>query len=270
MNKEPGDSGEAPRYAMATIDSVSERARLQSLQALNDAASLRRIDAVGVTSGWRCVEIGAGAGSIAVALSERVGDGGYVVASDRDPRFLDEFAGPGRHVLTHDISSGPVPPGNFDFAHCRAVLAHVADLSGTVRHVMASVRPGGWVMCEEADYGSLEPCDPDHPRSSYFDTFRLIMTEAGLLDSFAGRNTHQALRDAGLVDITTDLNSSIAVGGSLRAQYRVHSMQRVQSRILDSGFCSEAAFARMLEVFADPSFEYIDNSWIATWGRTPE
>jgi Methyltransferase domain len=192
------------------------------------------------------------------------------VASDRDPRFLDEFAGPGREVLTHDIVSGPVPPGDFDFAHCRAVLAHVTDLSATVCNVMASVRPGGWVMCEEADYGSLEPCDPDHPRASDFATFRSVMTEAGLLDSFAGRNTHRSLRNAGLGHITTDIHSAVAVGGSLRALYRIHSMQHVRSRIVDSGFCSEVAFSRMLDVFADPSFEYIDNFWIATWGRTPE
>ncbi len=255
---------------MATIDGASERARLQTLEALNDEASMRRISHVGVTAGWRTLEIGAGAGSVARYLGQLVGPDGLVVATDRDPRFMDDFAGPGREVLTHDITHSPVPPKDFDFAHCRAVLAHVTDLNQAVRNVIRSVRPGGWVLCEEPDYGSLESCDPNHKRASDFALFSAVMTQAGLMNASAGRDTHRLLRAAGLIDVRTDIHSAIAVGGSLRARYRVHSMQHVRPRVIDSGFCSEAAFEQMLELFDDPTFEYIDNAWIGTWGRTPE
>jgi len=258
-----------PRYATASAESGPERARLEVLQRLNDAATLRRIDAIGIETGWRCVEIGAGAGSIARALAERAGPHGLVVAVDRDPRFLDDFAGPGREVATHDIMDGPVRPGGFDFAHCRAVLAHVGDLETAVRHVLQSLRPGGWILCEEPDYGPMEACDSEHPHARDLAAFRSIMTQGGRIDGYAGRNVFRALRAEGLGEVETDSHGAIAIGGTLRAKFRRDSLEIVRSLVLASGAFSEASFGRMLAAFDDPTFTYIDNAWIATRGRVP-
>jgi len=267
-----GEPAEA-RYAMAGIDADAERARLEKLERLNDAASLRRIDAIGVGPGWRCVEIGAGAGSIARGLAKRVGPGGLVVAADRDPRFLTGqkgFEGPGRSVVTHDITQGPVPPADFDFAHCRAVLAHVEDLAGAAEQVVASLRPGGWVLCEEPDYGVMEACDPNHPRAPVFAAYLAAMTRGDRMDAYAGRHVFEVLRRTGLEEISTDSHGAIAIGGSFRAQYRKHTMENARELALASGSYSEASFQALLDLFDDPSFAYFDNSWVATMGRVPE
>ncbi len=263
----PRPSG--PRYVTANAESGPERARLEVLQQLNDDATLRRIDAIGIETGWRCVEIGAGAGSIARALAERAGPQGFVVAADRDPRFLDDFAGPGREVTTHDIMDGPVSPGGFDFAHCRAVLAHVGDIETAVRHVAQSVRPGGWILCEEPDYGSMEACDPQHPHARDLAAFRSLMTQGGRVDGYAGRNVFGALRAQGLGEVEADSHGAIAIGGTLRAQFRSDSLEIVRSLILASGAFTQADFDGMLAAFDDPTFAYIDNDWIATRGRVP-
>jgi SAM-dependent methyltransferase len=261
--------GSEPRYATANAESGPERARLEVLQRLNDAATLRRLDAIGIETGWRCVEIGAGAGSIARALAERAGPQGLVVAADRDPRFLDDFAGPGREVATHDITDGPVEPGGFDFAHCRAVLTHVEDLETAVRHIVQSVRPGGWILCEEPDYGPMEACDPKHPHARDLASFRSIMTHGGRIDGYAGRNVFGALRAEGLSKMETESHGAIAIGGTLRAQFRRDSLELVRSLVLASGAFSQATFDRMLAAFDDPTFAYIDNAWIATRGQVP-
>jgi SAM-dependent methyltransferase len=258
-----------PRYATANAEAGPERARLEVLQQLNDAATLRRIDAIGIEAGWRCVEIGAGAGSIARALAERAGPQGLVVAADRDPRFLDDFAGPGREVVTHDIMDAPVSPGGFDFSHCRAVLAHVGDLETAVRHVVQSVRPGGWILCEEPDYGPMEACDPQHPHARDLAAFRSLMTQGGRVDGYAGRNVFEALRARGLGEVAADSHGAIAIGGTLRAQFRRDSLEIVRSLVLSSGAFSQAGFDGMLAAFDDPTFTYIDNDWIATRGRVP-
>ena len=263
------DEASEPRYATANAESGPERARLEVLQQLNDAATLRRIDAIGIETGWRCVEIGAGAGSIARALAERAGPQGLVVAADRDPRFLDDFAGPGREVVTHDIMNAPVSPGGFDFAHCRAVLAHVGDLETAVRHVVRSVRPGGWILCEEPDYGPMEACDPQHPHAQDLAAFRSLMTQGGQVDGYAGRHVFEALRAQGLSEVETDSHGAIAIGGTLRAQFRRDSLEIVRSLILASGAITQSGFDRMLAAFDDPTFTYIDNDWIATQGRVP-
>jgi SAM-dependent methyltransferase len=262
-------SDQEPRYAMARVDPDAERRRLEKLERINDPATRRRLDAIGVRSGWRCVEVGAGAGSIARELAERVGPKGEVVAVDMDPRFLDDFGGPGRRVLAHDITEGPVPPSDFDFVHCRAVLAHVADLANAARNLMACVRPGGWLLSEEPDYGAAEPCDPEHPRAKVFSDYIASTLRGDRMDPFAGRHTYQALLDAGLEDTETDAAGAIVRGGSFRALYRKHTMENARELALRSGRYTELSFQALLDCFEDPTFSYIDAFWVGVTGRIP-
>jgi len=258
-----------PRYALARADPAAERARLEKLEQINDDASLRRIDALGVAAGARCLEVGAGAGSIARALAQRTGVGGCVVAADMDPRFLDDFSGPGRRVVTHDITEGPVPPADFDFVHCRAVLAHVADLPTAVRHLLRCARPGGVVLSEEPDYGAIEPCDPEHPRAKVFSEYLAGMRRGDRMDPHAGRNVYQAFCDAGLEDIRCDAVTAIVTGGSFRALYRKHTMENVREMAIASGGHTAASLQALFDCFEDPSFRYVDNLWVGTSGRIP-
>ena len=45
------------------------------------------LDRLGLREGWRCVDVGAGGGDVAVALAEVVGRDGRVYAVDSDPWF---------------------------------------------------------------------------------------------------------------------------------------------------------------------------------------
>ena len=63
---------------------VGEQQRLALMSALLDPVELAHITRLGVRSGWRCLEVGCGNGSIARALAERVALAGHVVASDID------------------------------------------------------------------------------------------------------------------------------------------------------------------------------------------
>src|SRR4051812_5008291 len=80
-----------------------ELARLQSLEALFDAASQRHLADRGVQAGWRCLEVGCGAGSLALWLADRVGPTGSVLATDLDPRFLDGHERSNLMVVRHDL-----------------------------------------------------------------------------------------------------------------------------------------------------------------------
>ena len=46
--------------------------RLRALEAVLDAQTIERLDSIGVDRGWRCLEVGAGGGSIADWLCQRV------------------------------------------------------------------------------------------------------------------------------------------------------------------------------------------------------
>jgi tRNA A58 N-methylase Trm61 len=110
---------ETTRYFAAGWDFDEERARLRLIEEIYDPATTRRLASLGLTSGWRCLELGAGAGSIASWLAARVGPSGQVVATDIDPRFLQDIKLPNLEVRRHDIRTDALEREAYD------LLAHL-------------------------------------------------------------------------------------------------------------------------------------------------
>ena len=75
------------QYALANAWELADR-RLDALESAHDATTMRRLRAAGVQPGWRCLEVGAGRGSIARWLGTAVAPHGQVIALDIDARFL--------------------------------------------------------------------------------------------------------------------------------------------------------------------------------------
>lgn len=113
-------------------------------------AALQRL---GVSAGWRCADVGAGAGDVAVALAEIVGPDGRVYALDSDPGARDETAraaAPFSQVVAiTQAAEDLVLPEAVDLAFCRFLLLHVADPLLVLRRMAGVVRPGGFVLAQE-------------------------------------------------------------------------------------------------------------------------
>src|SRR5688572_3744488 len=91
-----------------------ERDRLGALESLFDASSRRLLADLGIGEGWRCLEVGCGAGGVARWLAERVGGTGRVLATDLDTRFIDGHGLANLDVLQHNIVSDPLEEAAFD------------------------------------------------------------------------------------------------------------------------------------------------------------
>jgi hypothetical protein len=85
---------------------AAESDRLGLLERIFDPLSRKRRNMV--KPGWRCLEVGAGRGSMALWLAEQVGPAGQVVATDIDVTYLRRFAAPNFKVVQHDIIADPV------------------------------------------------------------------------------------------------------------------------------------------------------------------
>ena len=131
------------QYVLSQTADAVERERLALWEHIEDARSQRHLAALGIQKGWRCLEVGAGHGSIARWLAEQVGPQGRVVATDLNPRFLTEIELPNVEVRQHDIRTDPLEPGLYDLAHCRAVLIHTPDPQRVVQHMVEALRLGG-------------------------------------------------------------------------------------------------------------------------------
>ena len=68
------------------FNQTPERRRLEALSALHDPDTFARLVGLGVAAGWRCLEVGAGSGSVARWLAAR---GASVVATELELRGLD-------------------------------------------------------------------------------------------------------------------------------------------------------------------------------------
>ena len=103
---------------------IHARQRLRGLEHLLDPGTIRHLKALCAGEGWHCLEVGAGGGSIAEWLCQRVGRNGYVMATDLDTRFLEALTRSNLDVRRHDIVSEDLPEGRFDLVLSRLVVGH--------------------------------------------------------------------------------------------------------------------------------------------------
>jgi SAM-dependent methyltransferase len=156
-----------------------QRGRIKAAEDLLDAGTIQILERVGVPAGWRCLEVGAGGGSIARWLAERVAPTGRVVATDINTRDLDV----GRHVelevRQHDIVNDALEESSFDLVHARLVLEHLPQRDQVFLKLASALRPGGWLVIEDTDYVSGVPIsehgarDHEHTQSVRLQELRL-------------------------------------------------------------------------------------------------
>lgn len=197
-------------YAGAAVD-LEQRERLESLARGLDPSTVRMLDALDVAPGWRCAEIGAGVGTIAAWLHERVGADGHVLVTDLETRWLELLDLPGLEIRQHDIGAESLGEGLYDLIHCRAVLLHVPDWRKALHHMVSALRPGGWLVVEDGDWStsgiSHPPCEP--VQRMWVAIAELVRRAGG--DISVGRQLVSACRELGLVDV--DGTATAILGG---------------------------------------------------------
>ena len=115
---------------------VVERARLSLLEEYHDPLTVGQLDAIGVGEGWRCLDVGAGAGSVTSMLAERVGSTGSVLAVDLDTSLLEELASDRVDVRRCDLMSDELPQAAFDLVHARLLLMFLSSRLGASKRLV--------------------------------------------------------------------------------------------------------------------------------------
>ena len=235
---------------------AAEDERLDLLEQLYDPTSRRRRALV--QPGWRCLEIGGGRGSMARWLAEKVGPSGHVVATDIDTRYLRRLAVPNLEVHAHDILQDPLEvlgPGSFDLVCSRLMLFHLKGRQeAAIRKMTQCLRPGGWLIDEDADWGTAAPIDPAHPR---YDGYRRVWrdgewwTDRGYDKAF-GQKLPALFERCGLQDIRHEAATEVVRGGSPWARWWIPTLE-----VIDELGGGDESSRRELEVMttalADPT-----------------
>src|SRR3954467_8023680 len=147
---------------MYLLDNSAPQAvdRFDALSDIFDEGTIALLERLGVAAGGRCLEAGAGGGSIARWLADRVGSTGHVVATDIDTRHVQAGARDNLRVRRHDLAADPVPDGPYDLIHTRLVLMHLPDPDAALRPVGAPRARGGWLVVEVFGARAGAPAPP--------------------------------------------------------------------------------------------------------------
>ena len=168
-----------------------ERERLAAMER-PDPGTRTVIAALGIEPGWRCLEIGAGAGSIARWLADRVGRQSEVVATDISTLHLDGLDAPNIEVRHHDILCDPLPEGAFDLVHARLVVEHLGRRS--LQRAASAVRPGGLLVLEDFDWGAALTYANTEQMRQVMDAVTRFMSRAGYDADYGRRLVHESDR----------------------------------------------------------------------------
>jgi SAM-dependent methyltransferase len=190
----------------------------QRLALMNELINARCLQAVQLRQEQHVLDVGAGTGQFTRLMSQHLPFSSQIVAVERNPEQRDaalqlaatqvESPAAGCNVDfrlgdAFDLPLSPDEWGQFDLAHTRFLLEHVAHPLGVVQQMVKAVRPGGRVVLLDDDHDLLrfwpEPAGLVDVWQAYFESYRAIGN-----DPLIGRKLPQLLHQAGAVPSRID------------------------------------------------------------------
>ena len=255
-----------------THEEKTERERLGAIEAGLDPITIECLEKISVADGWHCLEVGAGAGSIAEWLCSRVGAKGKVVATDLETRFLEAIDAPNLEVRKHDITEEELEPVAFDLVLARKVLEHLHDPSAALRRMAAAVRPGGWLYLEDTDLASfMRVAFPHRERfERAYGKFLEALSSAGFQPKL-GLRLGDELRAVGLRDVLLKGLMFEVSGGTDHPGNKVFRMtiERMRERMIKAGLLTNEEVNQFLADMQSPELHAILSVHCSAWGRKP-
>jgi hypothetical protein len=264
-------SDDAPDGYLLDNTQAEAGARFAALSTLFDPSTFRHIDALGIGPGWRCWEVGAGGRSVPEWLASRVGSAGRVLATDIDVSWLPD-ASTTYEVRRHDIGTDPGPEEAFHLVHARLVLVHVPRRAEALRTLVSSLKPGGWLLLEDADPALQPLLSPDEsgPEQVLANRlrrgFRSLMADRGV-DLAYGRTLPRLLRGAGLVDVQADAYFPITAPACTALE--VATVAQVRDRLVTRGLATDEEIDEHLANVGTGLVDLATSPMVSAWGRRP-
>jgi SAM-dependent methyltransferase len=243
--------------------------RFDALSQLFDTSTFRHLAALGLAPGWRVWEVGAGGPNVPARIAELTG--GYVLATDIDTSWLEPDHA-AYEVRQHDIGTEPAPDGLFDLVHARLVLVHVPERAEALSTMITALRPGGWLLLEEADPG-LQPLvcpDESGPEEALANklklAFRTVMAGRGV-DLAFGRKLPRLLRNAGMVDVHSD--AYFPMGGRACTELERATVEQIRGVLTAKGLATDEEIERHLATVGSGKLDLATSPMVSAWARKP-
>ena len=185
--------------------SAGETERLMEQSQLYDNVTRRFFLRSGIANGMKVLDVGSGAGDVALTLAEFVGPEGTVVGVDVNPDVLktaqaraDAAGFTNVECIAGDIRTLDLP-SDFDAVVGRLVLMYMADPADTLRHLATHLHPGGIVAFQEVDFTPYTAAlHPDTPLANQLIEWGRTVFEHSGAHLEMGMELYKAFVEAGL------------------------------------------------------------------------
>lgn len=193
-----------------------------------------------------------------------------MLATDLDVSWTRPAAGGVLEVRHHDVTRDPPPAESFDLVHARLLLVHLADRAAALRTMIDALRPGGWLLVEDAD-PALQPLicpdengDEQRIANRLRTAFRSLLAARGA-DLAYGRKLPRLLREAGLVDVRSD--AYLPITSPACATLEAATVRHIRGRLVAAGLASDEEIDGHLANVAAGGLDLATSPMISAWGR---
>ncbi|MFJ3824502.1 class I SAM-dependent methyltransferase [Streptomyces nodosus] len=254
----PGEEGEPARIDLGALT--------------YDPLTLARLRQLGAGPGWRCLDVGAGTGTVARALLREAGVA-EVVAADRDIRFLRDRPLPGLTPVEADVTSdrfGPAlfGPARFDLVHARFVLMHLPSPARMIERLAGLLAPGGVLVVSDA-VDLTTGTAPDTPytialRAMWQGLRRTIGTDVSWVP-----HCPQLMVAAGLESVAAEIHVPPLIPGSPNNRFWARTWDRARPVMVATGLVDDAGIDEAERWLDDPTGAALSPGMLTAWGRRP-
>lgn len=273
---------EKKRVDYALSDTENEKKRLREQSRIIIETTRRVFDLAGIERGMRVLELGTGAGDVAILLSEMVGPEGEVVSIERNPEIQEtarkraESGGHGNiKFICRDIPQLK-PEGVFDALAGRAVLMYIPGPDRVLAGLLESVRPGGVVVFQEVDFTLRPVVIPPFPLFlKLWDMLYAVMEKSGT-EMQMGFKLLPVYKQAGLPEPVMHMDAFIGGSESGGLEWFVSTIRSLVPMMEKLGVATAAEVDidtlkdRLTAEFAHSGVTDglgMSNTWISAWTR---
>ena len=184
--------------------STEEVQRLQTMAELLAPSTLRLLEKAGIRAGMKVMDVGSGAGDVALLAADLVGPTGAIVGIERNPAMLAiaQARAQDAGITTVSFIEGDLTQlqldANFDAVVGRLILQHLSDPVAALRHLVRHLRPGGIVAFQEIDVPPAGTSVPPVPLYEQMCCWAREGLHRAGLDSRFGLQLYRVFLDVGL------------------------------------------------------------------------
>jgi hypothetical protein len=143
-----------------------------------------------------------------------------------------------------------------------------------IRRMAECLRPGGWLVDEDGDWGTVAPVDPSHPHYSQYHAAwqdgRWWLSRG--YDPAFGRKLPALFDRCGLKNIRHDASAEVVRGGSPFARWWKETLEGIRAweqTVSIPNKASDEEYRALMAPMTDPSSWMLSGLLHACWGQRP-